>query len=375
MATNGKAWAHGSATHPARVLRQMAAFLAGVPWASHANSATATTRAGAYGVVQDADLLVTTTGSLGYSVAAGRVGGPGTFAAGQGFYTGYNDAAVTGNVGARHATLTRVDYIAWRVRDTDEDATGAEDDGIVVIAGTPGSGAPSVPSSLGTLVILSEVTVPSSAAGTPLTFVDRRKLISGPGGVRVRTSSTRDTGVGLRAGDPTYDTDTGDLVIWNGAAHIPVMDTGQTYTPTWNASVGSPAIGNGSIIGHYGITGKWCDLTIQVVAGSTTSGGSGSWSFTLPPGASAVGSLEQIGGAKIFDPVTAQGNVYGFSLVASGGTTVAPVFPLNLDSNVMLQGRNADATSAAGTGIPNVGAAYPLVNGGNIVLTIRYRIA
>jgi len=218
MATNGKAWAHGSTTHPARVLRNETAAVMGLPWGTHANSATATTRGGAYGVVGDGDFLVTTTGSLGYSVAAGRIVAPGTFAAAQGLYAGYNDAAVTGSVSARHATLTRVDYIAYRVRDTDEDATTFEDDGIVVVAGTAGSGAPSVPSSLGSLVILSEVTVPSSAAGTPLTFTDRRLKASALGAPLVCTSTTRPTGIGLRTPTLAYETDTGAWIWWTGAA-------------------------------------------------------------------------------------------------------------------------------------------------------------
>src|SRR5215216_4115571 len=185
MATNGKAWAHGSATHPARVLRNVPALGMGLPWGTHANSATATTRGGAYGVVGDGDLLVTSTGSLGYSVAEGRVAAPGTFAAAQGLYVGYNDAAVTGSVDARHATLSRTDYLAYRVRDTDEDATTFEDDSIAYIAGTAGSGAPSLPSSLGSLVVLSEVTVPSAANGGPLVFTDRRRKASALGAVIV----------------------------------------------------------------------------------------------------------------------------------------------------------------------------------------------
>ena len=224
MATNGKAWAHGSATHPTRVVRNLLSAIMGQPTASHANSATATTRGGSYGVVGGGDFLVTSTGSLGYSVAAGRLVCPGTFALAQGGYAGYNDAAVTGNVGARDATNPRIDYIAYRVRDTDEDATGSEDDGIVVIAGTPAGSpsAPSVPSSLGSLVILSEVTVPSVANGGALTFTDRRQYASAIGGIIRCTSTTRPTGAALWEGQYIDEMNTDRTWRYSGSAWQPV---------------------------------------------------------------------------------------------------------------------------------------------------------
>lgn len=272
MATNGKAWAHGSATHPARVLRNMNAAIMGQPTGTHTNSATATTRAGSYGVVGDGDMLVTTTGALGYSVAPGRCVLPGTFAAYQGGYTGYNDAAVTGSVGARHATLTRVDYIAYRVRDTDEDATGSEDDGIVVIAGTAGSGAPSVPSTLGSLLILSEVTVPSSAAGTALTFTDRRRKLSAVGAPIVGTVATRPTGVALRTPTYAYDTDTGDTVVYNGATWSVLSRSAAWLSFGLSAVVQSVGI-LGTVDGRYQQVGKHIDAWLRFTASSAGSAG------------------------------------------------------------------------------------------------------
>src|SRR5215210_3929027 len=113
-------WA-GSATHPIRVLRHAPATYLNVPMISHANSATATTRGGGYGVAGLADLAVTTTGALGYSIAAGHFTLP-----------------------ARDATNPYIAYICARVRDTDEDATGAEITDFTVIQGTP-AGTPAAP--------------------------------------------------------------------------------------------------------------------------------------------------------------------------------------------------------------------------------------
>ena len=98
-------------------------------------------------------------------------------------------AAVTGNVGARDASNPRIDYIAYKVRDTDEDATGSEDDSIVVIAGTPAGSPspPSIPATVGTVVVLSEVLVPSTANGGALPFSPFRP--SPAGGVLPRAAA------------------------------------------------------------------------------------------------------------------------------------------------------------------------------------------
>lgn len=225
MAVLGKAGFHGSATHATRVLRNdVLSVLLGQPVASHANSATATTRGGSYGVAGGGDMLVTITSGLGWSCAAGRVAGPGTFATAQGAYGGVNDAALTGTLNARDASNPRITYIAWRVRDTDEDATGAEDDGIVMIDGTAAASPspPSVPSSLGTLVILSEVLVPSTANGGAPTYTDRRTYLTAIGGIQRCNSTTRPTGVALWEGVSIDEMDTDRRWRYSGAAWQPM---------------------------------------------------------------------------------------------------------------------------------------------------------
>jgi len=57
-----------------------------------------------------------------------------------------------------------------------------------------------------------------------------------------------------------------------------------SYTPTWTASTTNPAIGNGTITGFYTQIGKTVTAVIEVVAGSTTTFGSGRYSFSLPSG-------------------------------------------------------------------------------------------
>ncbi len=54
------------------------------------------------------------------------------------------------------------------------------------------------------------------------------------------------------------------------------------YTPVWTSSGTAPAIGNGTLSGRYVLHGKTCHFTIALTFGSTTTTGSGSWSFGFP---------------------------------------------------------------------------------------------
>lgn len=60
----------------------------------------------------------------------------------------------------------------------------------------------------------------------------------------------------------------------------PVM---QTYTPTWGASGSAPSLGNGAIYGRYvQVADKEYRVHIGLKMGSTTTYGSGGWTFSLP---------------------------------------------------------------------------------------------
>lgn len=55
------------------------------------------------------------------------------------------------------------------------------------------------------------------------------------------------------------------------------------YTPVWTGATTNPVIGNGSITGFYRAVGKHISFRINILAGSTTTFGSGAYSFTYPP--------------------------------------------------------------------------------------------
>ena len=54
------------------------------------------------------------------------------------------------------------------------------------------------------------------------------------------------------------------------------------YTPSWTASGTAPSIGNGSITGYYTRSGALVTAYITLSYGTTTTGGTGSWRFSLP---------------------------------------------------------------------------------------------
>ncbi len=58
----------------------------------------------------------------------------------------------------------------------------------------------------------------------------------------------------------------------------------QTYVPVWSADVTQPAIGNGVLQGRYRQLGKTVNVLIDIVWGTTTANGNGTYSFSLPPG-------------------------------------------------------------------------------------------
>ncbi|MFI8294430.1 hypothetical protein ACIGCZ_00635 [Streptomyces nigra] len=73
-----------------------------------------------------------------------------------------------------------------------------------------------------------------------------------------------------------------------------------SYTPTWTSSGTAPALGNGTILGRYMKIGRTVICHINMTTGSTSTYGTGNYSFSLPvqaanAGASYVGSAHLLG--------------------------------------------------------------------------------
>ncbi len=91
------------------------------------------------------------------------------------------------------------------------------------------------------------------------------------------------------------------------------------YTPTWTSSGTAPAIGNGSIVGAYMQVGKTFDFRIALTAGSTTTFGTGQYSFSLPATLNSAMSSVYVHGATGF--ISHGGNRYPIIGANIGGTT------------------------------------------------------
>lgn len=59
-------------------------------------------------------------------------------------------------------------------------------------------------------------------------------------------------------------------------------DAWTAYTPAWTANTTNPVIGNGTITGRYRAVGKHITFRINIVAGSTTTWGTGAYRFSYP---------------------------------------------------------------------------------------------
>lgn len=93
-----------------------------------------------------------------------------------------------------------------------------------------------------------------------------------------------------------------------------------TYTPTWAATGGSPAIGNGTLIGAYERQGAKCFVNIKLTSGSGTTWAGTAWTFSVP----YTATRDQTGSAVVVDATT--GKIYhGICEIAAGASVVRAV--------------------------------------------------
>jgi len=134
------------------------------------------------------------------------------------------------------------------------------------------------------------------------------------------TASLTDTGSSPTAGSPgsspsaTAAVYAADRITFNDGTGLRA-GAWQTYVPTWTGSGSNPVIGNGSIIGRYTQIGRTVHFRIKIIAGSTTTFGSGTYDFGLPTSREAgAGGLPITGGARVIDSGST-----GYTGLASGG--------------------------------------------------------
>jgi hypothetical protein len=125
------------------------------------------------------------------------------------------------------------------------------------------------------------------------------------------------------------------------------------YTPDWTSSGTAPAIGNGSSTGRFLIDGTICYFVMNLVFGSTTTFGTGTYSFSLPSGAVAktTGGKSQLCIAYGFDSGTAHRT--GVGRISAGATVIGDVVD---DDNASAWGATVPQTWANGDEIRLQGA-------------------
>lgn len=144
-----------------------------------------------------------------------------------------------------------------------------------------------------------------------------------------------------------------------------------TYTPSWNSSGAIQPSNPASREGKYSVRNGWCDVSIKLTFGGSTSGGSGNLDLGLPLIPSTA-IAEALFHAKLYTPGVGWWNGYAFA--NSGSTKVYPFFPQSLNTPLCNPWRSSDASGAIGTGIPTLGGQYGIASGGDIVVYGRYYV-
>ncbi|MGP4090193.1 hypothetical protein [Streptomyces sp. KR55] len=116
------------------------------------------------------------------------------------------------------------------------------------------------------------------------------------------------------------------------------------YTPSWLSSGTAPAIGNGTIVGRYMKVGRTVFLGIHWTAGSTTTYGSGNYTFSLPANSANAG-LATIGVAQYVGTERWGGE----SLIISNTSSISIHFPQGATDTRLNTWTNARPETAAAT--------------------------
>lgn len=138
-------------------------------------------------------------------------------------------------------------------------------------------------------------------AGTSLSDDDLLYFVDDPGGTptskKVTVANARNSGLGFPASS--------------------------SFTPSWTSSGTAPSVGNGTLAGRQQQSGKLLRVEINLTFGSTTSSGTGEWSFSIPVAAASRTVQQAVGTAWAFD----SGNNYYIGVVTLTTTGVLKVFP------------------------------------------------
>jgi hypothetical protein len=92
--------------------------------------------------------------------------------------------------------------------------------------------------------------------------------------------------------------------------------TSRNAAVTWTASVTNPVLNNGTLTGAYDLVGGLCTYSVSLAIGSTTTFGTGDWSFSAPFAAAAA----SVGSVWALDSGTAY--YIGTCVISNGASTI-----------------------------------------------------
>ena len=153
-------------------------------------------------------------------------------------------------------------------------------------------------------VVLADIALaPSQTSVATGNITDARTYGVAIGGTLPVASSA--TPARLHPGQMVYQTDT-DLFVYGttaGTTRDLVQRDWVSYAVAWSSSGTAPVIGNGILRGVYCQIGKTVHVRINLLMGSTTTYGSGTWRFTVPVTADPLesASFYQVGSAMMID--------------------------------------------------------------------------
>lgn len=196
----------------------------------------------------------------------------------------------------------------------------------------------------------------------------------------VCTSTTRPAGAVLYDGLPIFQTDDKASATWDVANTVwHVWDTvTQAFTPGFTTAGGTPAVGNGVLLGFYRRMGRLCWIRVTMTFGSTTNGGTGSAAFTIPAAiaAAAGGQAGYVGeqwgiNAKLFHPT----GVNFMGIAWPSGTTLSPYLTGSATLANIGPLASASLAGSSGTGTPTIAGHFSIEPNGNLTIEGTYELA
>lgn len=256
-------------------------------------------------------------------VAAGAVAVTGDDVSNQGMYLAINDATYNVTVPSPPGAGTRVHRLVAQIRDKlHAGGTWTTYDWIPRLLEDTGGGTPATPNSAINLARISVAAGQVSVQDAHITD-DRVNAFLRPGRL-LQVASDAARPKNPVTSEEIFRTDRGAHEFYTGSAWAELLNNRggsawTPYTPTWTASTTNPTIGNGTLNGRYMRVGRVIHYVVNLVAGSTTTFGTGNYEIGLPVQVS--GSATHIGQAQL-----AAGTRWGGQVVITTGASSAAAF-------------------------------------------------